>query len=152
MGRLTGPDQFGDTVEIYDFAGQGKYILLDVSTGWCSYCMELSKFLTRQASIFDGYGWDALVDHIDAGTIQWITVLSENAMGGAPSQTVAETWDSRYPHELIPVIADLDQVMPNHINVYGYPSVLLLDEDMNVVFYNRENYTAAFDEVLSLVE
>ena len=152
IGRFAGPDQFGDTVELYDFAYQGKYILVDVSTSWCSYCKELSKFLTRQSSIFDGYGWDALVDHVEDGTIQWVTILSENAMGGAPAQSVAASWDASYEHELIPVLADEAQVMPNHVNVYGYPTVLLLDETMTVVHYNRMDYTSCFDEVLSLVE
>jgi thiol-disulfide isomerase/thioredoxin len=152
IGRLVGPDQFADNVDLYDFAYQGKYILVDVSTGWCSYCMELSKFLTRQDSIFDGYGWDALVDYIEDGTIQWVTILSENAMGGAPTQSVAATWDSRYQHDLIPVIADEAQVMPNHVNVYGYPTVMVLDETMTVVHYDRMDYTSCFDEVLGLVE
>ncbi len=151
LGRLVGPDQFGDNVEVYDFAYQGKYILLDVSTSWCGYCEELSKFLTRQSSIFDGYGWDPLVDYVEDGTVQWITVLSENRMGGAPSQDTVAAWDEDYTHELIPVIADEDQVMPNHVNVYGYPTVLILDETMTVVYYDRQNYTTALDEIISLV-
>ena len=109
-------------------------------------------FLTRQSSIFDGYGWDPLVDYVEDGTIQWITVLSENAMSGAPSQSTVEAWDASYTHELIPVIADLEQVMPNHVNVYGYPTVMVLDETLTVVHYDRMDYTSCFDEVLSLVE
>lgn len=152
VGRFVGPDQFGDTVELYDFAYQGKYILLDVSTSWCSYCKELAKFLTREDSIFEGYGWDSLVDYVEDGTIQWVTILNENAMGGPPSQSVCAAWDAAYPHERIPVLADETQTMDEHVNVYGFPTVVLLDESMTVIHYDRMDYTTAFDEVLSLVE
>ncbi len=152
IGRFAGPDQFGDTVELYDFAYQGKYILVDVSTSWCSYCKELSKLLTHQPSYFDDFGWGQMVDYVDDGTVQWVTILSENAMGGPPTQSVAATWDSSFPHELIPVLADEAQVMPNHVSVYGFPTVLLLDETMTVVHYNRMDYTSCFDEIIRLVE
>ncbi len=151
IGRFIGLDQHEEYVDLYDYAGQGKYTLVDVSTSWCTYCQELSKFLTRQSSIFEGYGWDSMVDMIENGEVQWVTILSENLMGRAPSASTVQSWDQNYPHELIPVLADEEQVMPGHVNVYGYPTVLLLDENMQVVYYNRQNYTGAFDEIISLM-
>lgn len=148
IGRLVGPDQFEDMVDLYDFAYQGRDILVDVSTLWCSYCKELSKFLTGQSSIWDGQGYDALVEGVNAGTIQWITIMEENANGGAPIQFTAYSWDNAYPHELIPVIADLDQVLAHHVNVYGYPTVLLLDETMTVVSYDRMDYTTVIQDAI----
>lgn len=53
-------DQFGDTVDIYDFAYTGKPIILDLSEYRCYYCHELAKMLAGKPSVFtdaddDGY-------------------------------------------------------------------------------------------------
>jgi len=123
---------------------------VDISTSWCGYCEELSAFLTRQPSIFEGYGWDEMVDLVEDGTIQWVTIMSENYLGGPPDHSTVAAWDAEYPHEKIPVLADDGQVMPSHLNIYGYPTVVLMDENMEIVFYDREAYYDAFDAVIDL--
>lgn len=53
-------DQFGDQVDLYDFAYTGKPIILDLSEYRCYYCHELAKLLEGKTSVFtdadnDGY-------------------------------------------------------------------------------------------------
>jgi thiol-disulfide isomerase/thioredoxin len=39
-------DQFGDTVDLYDFAGRGRMVVLDVGTKWCGPCKALAEYLS----------------------------------------------------------------------------------------------------------
>lgn len=53
-------DQFGDTVDIYDFAFAGRPIILDLGEFECYYCHEVGKLLQGKDSFFsdaddDGY-------------------------------------------------------------------------------------------------
>ena len=39
-------DQYGESVDIYDFAMQGKIIAIEFGTAWCNPCRELSSWLS----------------------------------------------------------------------------------------------------------
>ncbi len=38
-------DQYGEIVDLYDFANQGKMIAVEFGAAWCSPCKQLSSFL-----------------------------------------------------------------------------------------------------------
>ena len=69
----------------------------------------------------------------------------------APTQETAAAWDENYAHELIPVIADEDQYLPRHVDVYGYPTVMLLDETMTLYSYDRLDFTASISTAIDLL-
>ena len=46
MPNYTAQDQFGDTVSLYDFAGRGNMVVLDVGTKWCGPCKAIAEYLS----------------------------------------------------------------------------------------------------------
>lgn len=148
--RFAWTDQFGDTVDIYDFANQGKPIILDLSGIWCYYCNELAKWLEGKRSFFDDYSgtyaWvDELPAKIENGDIYWVTVLDADASGRTIDPEDLAAWYEEYPHEKVPVLGDVDMQLAAPLNVYGYPTVLVLDETMTVEKYSSRDYTKALD-------
>ena len=151
IGHFIGPDPNEQDVDLYDFAGQGVNTIVDVSAGWCGYCQEWAKLLAGQTSYFDSWSdFDLLDDLVNDGSLQWVTILSENNFGGAPTSFNCQNWDGAWPNENVPVLADLEQVMPGHVDVYGYPTMVLVDENMEVIAYNRTDYTETIIEAIAL--
>jgi hypothetical protein len=154
--HFSGTDQFGEVVDLYDFAGHGKYIAVDLSAGWCYYCQEVAKWLDGQASMWDKYvdhyGWEAVPQAISDGTVYWVTILDQNRMGGPASESTVAVWYDDFPNPAIPVLADTEQVMATHLQIYGYPSILLLDETMTVVNYDIKDYTQVFNAIASIAQ
>ena len=136
MPRYKAVDQFGDTVDIYDFAGQGKDIVLDLSGVWCYWCHEVAKVLSRQPSALDDYGYTVLADFVDDGDIYWITAIYAGNSGSSPATMKdVEEWDEAYPNANIPVLLDDDRTLYNFFAAGGYPSMMLLSDDMTIEYY-----------------
>ena len=57
-----------------------------------------------------------------------------------------KAWYKSYPHEEIPVLADIDQELSGWWNKQSWPAFMLLDEDMVIV--NKENLNTVFDAAL----
>lgn len=152
FARFTGPDQFQDVVDIYDFAYQGKPIIVDLSGIWCYYCNEMAAWLEGDPSIWDdyrsSYDWvDGIPEMIENGDIYWITILDQDANYGTVGNRDLQQWYNAYPNPAIPILADEEQVMAAYTNVYGYPTVLVIGEDMTIENYNRRDYTSALQYV-----
>ena len=104
-------DQFGQMGDIYDFSGQGKYILLELSASWCSPCNQLSAWMTHgdlevtyqtwwKSSYFQLKPW------IESGEIIFINVQYGDEYRDNASLASIQDWYSRYPHDLIPILAE----------------------------------------------
>lgn len=152
--RFSGVDQFGEVVDLYDYAGHGKYVVVDLSAEWCYYCQEVAKWLDGEASMWDDYvdhyGWQGVPQAVNDGTVYWVTILDQNIDGGPADGTTSASWYSFYPNPEIAILADAEQVMATHLHIYGYPSILLLDEDMKVVTYDIKDYTAVFTNIANI--
>jgi thiol-disulfide isomerase/thioredoxin len=149
-------DQYGEIVDLYDFAGQGKYVLLDLSGDWCGYCHELAKLLDGKNSYFDQYSrsypWiSSIPEAVEAGDIYWVTALDANSSGRAPTESTIEGWFNRYPHEKIPVLLDDEGIITDWMRPRGYPSIVLLDENMEVTSASSDYFSvlAAADAALA---
>ena len=68
----------------------------------------------------------------------------------APKKKVAESWYETYSHEKVPVIADVDQELVDWWGVKGWPSFILLDEDLTIL--QNDSYIGVFDMVEELLE
>lgn len=152
-------DQFGEMVDIYDFAQPGKYVILDVSARWCSYCQEMAKWMEGESNFYGQYYGDEewytdVATAVDDGDIYWVTVLVENMRGGPPDLSTVQSWYEAYPDPQIPVLADADQAMIDYLgrDLYGYPTLFLLNENMEFVVYKPRDYTQVFYEIDSMYE
>jgi len=139
-------DQHGDMVNLYDFAGRGKRIVLDVGTPWCSPCKSLAEFLsTNDMSplIWNEEGeyypwWKAeyadLYRMIQEEEIYWITILFSEDQPVDSSD--CHEWDSAYPNEHVPILGDSDLAIYTYLNIQSYPAISILDEDLRFIVYS----------------
>jgi thiol-disulfide isomerase/thioredoxin len=129
--RIQGWDQYGDMVDLYDFAGIDRPLLIDISAYWCGPCKAMSAYITGGA---DDYGWSeyfpSLPGLIEDGSIQWITFLAENNSWGTPDEDTVANWDEYFPSEHIPVLADDGTYIET---VLWFPTFILIDQDMMIV-------------------
>ena len=151
MPRLVAFDQFGDEVDLYDFAMQGKPIIVDKSASWCGYCKELAKWLERKDNYYDqvqnfNTNYEPIRAAVETGDLIWITVLDQKNDYSAPTKNTVKAWYNKYPHEAIPVLADIDQELSGWWKKQSWPSFMLLDENMVIV--NKENLGTVFDATL----
>jgi len=147
LAHFVGPDQYGDEVDLYDFGGQGKLTIIDLSGVWCYYCNEMAKWMEGRRSFFSDYESEPAIanlpDMVAAGDVQWITILDSDASGQSISEEDLTAWAEDFENDKIPVIGDMDMLWVDYLNVYGYPSVLVVDSDMQIVFYDRQDYFSA---------
>lgn len=155
LPRFQWVDQYGEAVDIFDFAQQGKYIIMDVSGYWCGYCTEMALWLEGESDYYHSYPsyglieeYEQIRDMVNAGDVYWVTIL-DSWSGSAPAtEEDPAWWYDYYPHDLIPVLADTDWNMNGHFGIVGYPFVALLDENMTVVVGDGD-YTRVWDEILA---
>lgn len=147
--RFQTVDQFGDVVDIYDFAGQGKYIIVDLSGAWCYWCHEVAKMLESRPSAFSGYEssypWiEGLPPAIEAGDIYFLTYIDANSSGGLPDESTIASWYNQHPNEHVPVLLDDTRETKSWMAPSGYPTMILVGPDMIVDTINGD-YTKVLD-------
>ena len=152
LPRFAWVDQFGDTVDIYDFAGQGKPVVIDLSGAWCYWCNELAKLMEGKRSQLAGYGWDDIDVQLEEGQYHWVTVLDADVNGRKISEEDLADWYDEYPNPYIPILADEDQELAGWLGVVGYPTLIMVDENMVVTTYDANDYTAVLNAILELAE
>jgi hypothetical protein len=158
LPRLQYVDQFGQSVDFYDFAGHGKPVVIDLSGEWCGWCNVIAawaggditeaKKYVREGYDFEGYfgseDWYDLVPQLLAdGDIYWITVLNSDWQGGSLEDTELGEWFEKYPSDKIAVLNETDGTFTSWVNPAGYPTVMLFDENL-VLETNPDDYTEVF--------
>ncbi|HIA03060.1 MAG TPA: hypothetical protein EYN66_14335 [Myxococcales bacterium] len=132
-------DQHGDMVDLYDFAGTGKLIVLDVGTWYCKPCKGMaSYFSTGDPSSMDDYPWwnesyEIVKTLVDNGDIHWITVLYSL---GTPVYDDVLKWEEAFPSKDIPVLADSDLQLKEYLQVKAMPHIAILDSDMKFLLWS----------------
>jgi thiol-disulfide isomerase/thioredoxin len=144
-------DQYGDTVSLHDFAGQGKMIIVDVSAEWCPPCNGMAEWLEGDA---DPYGYESafpgVADMVNSDDVYWFTVLGEDNYGGATqsdTKKAAKRWHNEYKNNRIPVFGDDEYAVTTFIGLTGWPTVFLLDENMKVVTMPDDGYDGIVNEL-----
>ena len=154
--RLIGVDQFLDDIEFYDFAGQGKYIMVDLSTVWCAPCQEIARWIDDgdESHISDRPWWDEswtpIPELAQAGVFTWVTVIYEDATGNDAHRTTAQAWYEEFPTEWVPVISDVDQRVNNWLQNTGIPTGNVVDENMTLLTHSNRGIEDAFHMLIDL--
>jgi thiol-disulfide isomerase/thioredoxin len=127
-------DQHGDYLDFYDFGQQGTPVMVDISAEWCPPCQGLSAWLSGGTDSYNfGSYYPNVKPMVDDGDVAWITVMGQNNSGGPATSSTLDAWESSYPHDLIPVVADEDGSVYGKYLVFGWPTVYYLDENMTIV-------------------
>lgn len=145
-------DQFGDTFDLYEWAGADVPIVLDLSGEWCGWCHEVSKRIERQPSALDPYSeLDCLADGIENGDILWMTALysdtSRAAYTGTPE--VVARWYDLYPNAHVPVVADQDMEVYSWFQAQGFPAMVRVKASSMVVHTAPGNYVSMIGGICS---
>jgi hypothetical protein len=148
-------DQFGDEVNIYDFAGQGKPILLDIGSPYCLACKSYAAYisdgdlqhLTYKSGAKEGqplsYWKDKyaqIYDLVNSGELIWLTILSlpEGLEDDYEiTQQMCTDWSELYPHPLVPVLADAGGAFREYLGANGTPAFYILDDQMVLLNHGK---------------
>jgi len=143
MPNFQAIDQYGNVVELYDFAGQGVPVVIDVGTWFCEPCKALASYLSEgDPSPFyedndeDGkvdFAWwnesyEVVYDLVDSGQLIWITVLY--SLGDPVTAEDVFLWHEEWPNPHIPVLADTSLQLQEYLGVSAMPRIDVLNEDM----------------------
>ena len=149
-------DQYDELVNIYDFAMQGKYILIELGASWCSPCNLLANwFAYDDESIFNKSFWKPeykkIRDMINNEEIYFITILYEDENRNNASYYTSYEWFDNYPDENIPVLIDDNKLLHTWSKPTGIPAITLLDENMKIINFSSRGLNKSFDILLSLI-
>lgn len=129
--RFKMKDQFGDKVDIYDFSGHGKYIVLDMSAQWCPPCQNLAAWLDNMNDDYED-SLPGLRKQVRQEEVYWITVMGEADDGSDATKQTATQWYDDFPHKKVPVLADTSREVQAHMQVGYWPSIIVLNENMEI--------------------
>ncbi|MBT3217754.1 MAG: hypothetical protein HN348_01575 [Proteobacteria bacterium] len=152
--RLTWPDQYGETVDLYDFAYDGKPIVVHIAGPWTYWCHEMTYWLEGEETVYDDYypKYGALSDYHDAGDFWWITVIDSSYTGGVSTSDDVDGWCQDHPADDIPVLLDEEQQLADWLPVVSWPTLVLLNEDMTIEVLNTDDYVAVWESLLAICE
>ena len=152
MPRFETVDQFGESVDLYDFANQGKMILIELSAAWCSPCNDLSAWLTNDdQKITQNRWWKdryfPIRDMIQNGEIFLVNFMFEgndklNKVSATPNDVAS--WYEKYPDPHVPVLADEYRFLHSWVKPTGLPCIFLVDENMRLINYTNRGLADAF--------
>ncbi len=153
--RFKGFDQHGDSFDLFDFANQGRYVVVGHAGAWCGPCFVVGRWLIGEE---DAFGMNEIAPTlrgaIDQGEIYWVSVVARNGDFNPASLQDLVEWDSDYGHPKVPVVGD-----PGELTTWAisrsetgnfFPRFLVLDETMTIISGGDITQTTEFlNELLS---
>ena len=145
-------DQYGDMVNILDFAFDGKPIVIAAWPLWCTPCKVLQEYMSTgeltppPTGSGDSYPWwkeefEGARDLLVEGKIHWVSVVLFASPGDVAS------YHEAFPSESIPLLADGGQgsddlgLLATWFASGGqmlWPHIGVLDEEMQYILFSDE--------------
>ncbi len=164
LPRWKAKDQYGDLVDLYDFIGTGKPVVLDVGTPYCKPCKGLAAFFAtgdpnhttpHAPDPLTSFAWwkpeyEVLLEMINNEEIHWITVIWSSCVGGNPvDENAGAAWHDEWPHPKIPVLVDPECQLKDYLNVKAMPHLDVLDTNLVFTTYATNGPIPAIKALLS---
>ena len=104
-------------ISISDFAGKGKYVLLDFWAGWCGPCRNANPHLVQIYNQYKDKGFEIVGISLDRTKDVWVRAIADDNL----------TW---------PQMSDLDYFNGPAAKLYsvnGIPHMILLDKEGKII-------------------
>ena len=149
-------DQYGEEVELYDFSGHGKYVVIEMSASWCRPCNLLAEWMTfGEIELADFRWWKPEYSKIREMVLNedifFINVQYEDKYKDNANLESLEEWFQTYPENLIPLLADYNKILHKWVKPNGLPCIIVLDENMKLTAFTQRGLNTGFDFILENV-
>ena len=150
--RWTAEDQFGETVDFYDFLHQGRDVVIEtevagmfnasgnsfgafMSTGDPTTTTENAVYPVEHWGFWND-DWVEVYDILMDDNVYWIRVLKGTCAGNGPSATQAHAaaWHAEWPNPKIVNMPDSDCLVDPYLGT-GWPRFDILDENLTFLVH-----------------
>lgn len=152
--RMQMQDQFGDVVDFYDFANQGKPVIIDISAEWCPPCRGMAEWLEGHGDPAGMEGlsaqWPAVPDKVNNGDVIWLTIIGENNDYEDATKRTVKDWAGDFPNPNVPVLADTTREAVDFAELSAWPTLIYLNENFRVKDVGAGFEASILDEINDL--
>lgn len=90
---IEAPTPQGDTIRLSDYAGKGKYVLVDFWASWCGPCRAAMPALKELYAKYHDKGFDVIGVSLDAKKDAWLKGIADLELPW-PQMSDVKLWDS----------------------------------------------------------
>lgn len=130
LPRITMLDQFGDTVDLYDFSESGNAVVLMLGGMNCPTCFQVAGTLKGSSSSLapaDKATIECIAAGIADGKAHWINALYANSTGGKATADDLQAWEGVAGVPGVPVLLDDALTLRNWFAAPDTPAFVVVD-------------------------
>ena len=155
--RFKGIDQFGQEVDLYDLAMQGKPILLEICSSTAQACQDFSAWKSHKNNTVTTQKWwrnkfSRIRDLIDNQEILWVNIIHLDENKNPASAKTANLWHKNYQNDNIIILSDPEAKMKKWVRPTGLPCMVLIDENMVLRAHALRGIEDAIDAVYHMLD